>query len=123
MAIIEQWSEEKTQAWKARAATFPHHLRALAESFPPNKLFRHKHTGYRVTVCNFANDGRHVAIKVTGKFNLLPFNYVEFEVPIEDLVECDAPGPQEEVGELIKSGAEILIYMAELTRQMEGEPS
>jgi hypothetical protein len=87
------------QGWREWLAGRPPAVRALAEKYPPDRLYRMADTGHRVTLLAYAEDGT-VRVAVTGRFNLVSFERQVFGVDPATLVECDLPGPDEPLGSM-----------------------
>lgn len=77
--------------------TLPEPSRSLAKRFDPWTLYRLTPTGSRVTIESFRDDGT-VRVFVSADYNLVIFGRSVFGVAPDDLVECDLPGPDEQVG-------------------------
>jgi hypothetical protein len=57
-------------------------------------------TGQRVFPVSYSEDGT-VRVIVSGKYNLVSFEREVFGVEIDDLEECDLPGPDEPLGAIL----------------------
>lgn len=106
MAQIIDWTEEQKKLWAAWVAERPDSVRALCERLPPNKLYRMKSTGNRVTLVSYGEDGT-VRVAVTGEYNAVIFEREVFGVDANDLEECDMPAPDEPVGTMFRMEKEI----------------
>lgn len=99
--IISLSDEAKAEwdAWVASKAEWPA-LVASATARPPDRLYRMKSTGQRVYVVSYFEDGT-VRVAVDGRFNFVINERTVFGIRIDDLEECDLPGPDELVGCLV----------------------
>ena len=111
MALFEQWELEQELTWEMWVAAMPPALRDMAERFPPNRLFKMQSTGQRVTVQGYQSNGR-LTVDFSGRFNACMVERQICNVPPKDLVECDLPGPDEKLGAVLTSPAEISAYLA-----------
>lgn len=87
-------------AWLEWVASRPPVVRELCERYPPDRLYLMKHTGQRVVLYSYNEDGT-VTVQVLGKFNFVTFERQVFGVDPTNLVECDLPTPDELVGALV----------------------
>jgi|SRR5581483_4614995 len=97
MACITEWDNEQQRVWDEWVASRPPGVRTLCEKFPPNKLYRLKSSGHRVTVYSYAEDGT-LTVEITGQYNLIAFDRQVFGIKPEGLEECDLPAPDEPIG-------------------------
>lgn len=95
MAVIREITDQKAaDEWiKSR----PHVVQDMIAQCPPNRLYRIS-AGQRVTIYSYSED-RTVTVDVSGEYNRVVFGRRVFGIPIDDLVECDLPGPDEDVGD------------------------
>lgn len=99
MAEIAPWTDELRQQWDAWLAQRPKRVRRMARRFPPNRLYRMKSTGQRVTLLSYADDGESARVLVSSQYNFLStVNREVFGVRFSDLEECDLPADGELVG-------------------------
>lgn len=63
MAVIKEFSEEERVVWEQWVASRPPTVRAVAEHFPPNRLYRLRETGQRVTIAAYIEMGDGVERK------------------------------------------------------------
>lgn len=75
----------------------PECIQKMILSHPINKLYRMKSTGQRVFLTGYDEDGT-VSVIVSGEFNKVTFNRQVYNIPLDDLEECELPGPDEPVG-------------------------
>ena len=94
MAILFELDE---QEWRRWVDSRPLAVRAIAERLRPNRLYRMKNTGQRVTMYSISENGT-VTVDVTGQFNLIDFERQVFGVDPNNLEECDLPASDEPVG-------------------------
>ncbi len=95
MAKIAEINEAEWEAWKKGR---PAIVLATCERLPPDRLYRMKSTGHRVTILAYGEDGT-VRVDVSGAFNRVVFSRQVFGISADDLEECDLPGPDEDVGD------------------------
>lgn len=86
-------------AWAEWVATRPPAVQELCKRLPPDRLYRMRSTGKRVTLFLYCEDGT-VTVSVTGEFNVVIFDRQVFGISPDDLEECDLP-PR---GELLGTG-------------------
>ena len=89
-------------------------IQEMIRSHPPNKLYRHKETGQRLLIHSYSED-RTVSVIVSGKYNRVMFERNVFGTSIDQLEECDLPGPDEPVGVGITDPEELEMFI-DLTR-------
>jgi len=94
MATLCELDEKEWGKW---VKTRPKIVRENCEKFPPNKLYRLKNTGHRVTIGAYAEDGT-MRVYVSGDYNLVAFERQVFGIKPEDLEECDLPTKDEMLG-------------------------
>lgn len=112
--------EQDEAAWQAWLAERPPHVRTVAEKFPPNRLYRLKTSGHRVTVYSFSEEaGGCVTAKVnvTAEYNLVDFERQVFGVNPEDLEECDLPAPDEPLGSILNHPADLKRYIKKIREE------
>lgn len=69
----------------------------MCEKVVPWKLYRMASSGHRVTPVSYGEDGT-LTVAVRGKYNYVTMERQVFGVHVDDLTECDLPGPDERVG-------------------------
>jgi hypothetical protein len=87
----------------------------VAERFWPNRLYRLKRGGHRVTIVSFdeeENGAISLKVRVSGEFNAVIFERTVFGIKPEDLEECDLPEPGEILGSLDMSDLAKAMYDA-----------
>ena len=99
-SLIYDRTPAQEHAWKEWVAARPPHIQALCEQFPPNRLYRMKSTGRRVTIYAY-NEDKTVDVAITRQFNYHFFDRRVFGIDVEDLAECDVPAPDEPLGALL----------------------
>lgn len=107
MAIIRELNQK---AWDEWVESRPPIVLALCEKFPPNRLYKMKDSGHRVTIHSYCEDGT-LTVNVTGEFNRLCFNRKVFDVPQDNLEECDLPGDDEVLGTILTDPNQINEYI------------
>lgn len=93
MAQIREMNED----WDAWLAERPQVIQDLAKRLPPNLLYRMRGK-HRVTLYSYEEDGT-LSVHVSGQYNRVLFSRHVFGVLPDDLVECDLPGPDEDLGD------------------------
>lgn len=95
MAVVRPISNrEGFDAWVAGR---PRAVQEMVRLKPPDRLYKMQ-SGHRCTIYSYAEDGT-VTVAVTGEFNRVVFSRQVFGISIEELIECDPPGPDEDVGD------------------------
>lgn len=113
MVAVFEWTPESRADWDAWVKSRPEVIQNLAQQYPPNKLYRIKETGQRVTLISYGED-RTARVNVTGKYNTVMFDREVFGVPFDDLEECDLPDKDELIGTVLTNDADIEGYIDEL---------
>lgn len=109
MAILSEMNMKEVEKW---LATRPPIIRESFEKRPANRLYRMKSSGHRCTIYSYSEDGT-VTVAVTGQFNRVKFGRQVFGISLDDLEECELPGPDEELGEELQTQEEILAFVNE----------
>lgn len=110
MANFYEMSEEGAREYEKWLAERPALVRKICERLPPNKLYRMKTTGQRVTL-HSVNENGTVTVDVTAEYNLLDFETQVFGVDPGNLEECDLPKPDEPVGVLLEDPELVAKYI------------
>ena len=97
MAKIMDVNEVELAAW---LETRPRIIRDMAAKCPPGRLYRMASTGQRVLIQAYSED-RTVRVAVTKEYNFVSHERSVFGIPLEDLTECDLPGPDEPTGAVL----------------------
>jgi len=97
MAKVVDIDPKELEEW---LATRPLIIRELAAKCPPDRLYRMKSTGQRVTIVAYSEAGT-VRVNVTGQFNVVTVERSVSGVSVDDLEECDLPTPGEKVGAVL----------------------
>lgn len=100
--------------WNAWVATRPPVIQAMCAKLPPDRLYRMKSTGQRVTLHSYS-ENETVTVDITGEYNATMFDRQVFGVAADDLEECDLPASDEPIGTLLTEEAEVEAYI-DLTR-------
>lgn len=103
MAILFELNEPEWTEW---VNSRPPLVKDIAQKLPPNKLYRLKTTGQRVTMYSISENGT-VTVDITGEFNLIDFDRQVFGINPDDLEECDLPKENERLGAIYKTEEEI----------------
>ncbi len=90
MAKIISWTEETKKAWSDWVKSRPVSIQAICDRLPPNRLYRLKPSGRRVTLYAYNEDGT-LTVDVTGEYNFVVFDRRVVGVKPDDLEECDLP--------------------------------
>lgn len=109
MAKITEIDQE---AWAAWVATRPECVQVLCERLPPDRLYRLKPTGQRVTLHSYSENGT-VTVDISGEYNLITFDRQVFGINPDDLEECDVPAG-ELLGTLIVQDADVEAFIDEV---------
>lgn len=107
MAKITEIDEAEWAEW---VKTRPPVVQELCRRFPPNRLYRLRTTGQRVTLYSYNEDGT-VTVNVTGEYNRIIYARRVFGVSPDDLEECDLPVEGEPLGEMLTDEADIKKYI------------
>lgn len=102
MATLFELNEE----WDKWVEARPKEIQELCRLLPPNKLYRLKTSGHRATLYSY-EEGGTVTVNVTGQYNSVIFGRRVFGIQPEDLEECDLPGPDEVLGEILTAPKDI----------------
>jgi len=86
--------------------TRPENVQRMIELFPPNKLYRLKTTGNRVTIYSYSEDDT-LTVEVSGEYNAVMFERRVFGIKPEDLEECDLPDENESLGAVLTEQEDI----------------
>lgn len=81
-------------------ASRPKVIQGMIAKVPPNRLYRMKSTGSRVTLHSYSEDGT-VTVDISGNYNLVTFERQVFGIPIDDLEECGLPHADEVLGVML----------------------
>lgn len=103
MAKVCEIDEKQWQEW---VATRPPEVQALCIRLPPDRLYRMKSTGNRVTLYSYSENDT-VTVNVLAAYNALTFERQVFGISPDDLEECELPGQDEPVGALLTDRADI----------------
>jgi CYTH domain-containing protein len=103
MAIISKINHTEWANW---LKTRPASVRRLCERLPPDRLYRMKSTGQRVTLIAYSENDT-VRVNITGRYNLVSFDRQVFGVSADDLEECDLPPSDELIGTLLTQQEDI----------------
>ena len=95
---MAQWQELNEAVWEEWLAGRPEVIQELARRFRPDRLYRLTSSGHRCYPVSYSENGT-LTVAVTGQFNRIPFGRKVFGIKPEDLIECDLPGPDEDLGE------------------------
>jgi hypothetical protein len=99
--------------WTDWVATRPPEIQEMCKRWPPDRLYRMRDTGQRVTLLSYGEDGT-VRVSLTGQYNLVTFDREVFGINPNDLTECDLPKPEELVGTMLTEEAEIEAFVDEI---------
>lgn len=96
--------------WFEWVKTRPDCIRDLCERFPPDRLYRLKESGQRVTLYSYCEDGT-MTVAVSGEYNLVVFGRCVFGVFPDELEECDLPDPSQLTGAILTEQAEVQAFV------------
>lgn len=100
MAKIFELNDLQRHEWDKWLKTRPLVIQEMATSHPPNRLYYHEPSKRRVTLISYSED-RTVSVAVTGQYNLVSMERSVFGIPIDELVECSLPSPDEPLGAVL----------------------
>ncbi len=103
MAKINEMNQPQWDQW---VESRPPVVRDLCRRLPPDRLYRMKSTGQRVTIISYAEEGK-VRVLVSGKYNFVCQEREVFGVDPDDMEECDLPAKNEPLGSLDLSVDEV----------------
>jgi len=103
MAIVNEINQESWDEW---VKTRPPEIQELCKKLPPDRLYKMKDSGHRVTLHSYSEDGT-VTVNVTGEYNALTFERQVFGVNPDDLQECDLPDECEQLGAMLTESEQI----------------
>lgn len=104
MAKIAEINQDALNEW---LSTRPQMIQDMCAKYPPDRLYRMKDTGQRVTLYSYSEDGT-VTVTVSGTYNLIAtFERNVFGVDPSSLEECDLPSKDEVLGVLVATVIEI----------------
>lgn len=104
MARTMEPTAEQLEGYRARVASRPDAVRAVAEQFEPWGLYRMKSTGHRVTVASFGEgeDGAvTLTVNVLAAYNFVTFERQVFGIDLADLEPCELPDRDEITGTVL----------------------
>jgi hypothetical protein len=110
-------AELDTDGWEEWISTRPPVVQELCRRLPPDRLYRMKPHGQRVTIVSYAENGT-VKVNVGGEFNAVTFERQVFGVNPDDLEECDLPAANEPVGALFSEREAIESHIEMLRDSM-----
>jgi hypothetical protein len=96
-------------AWEEWKNSRPPTVKAICERLRPDRLYRLKTTGQRVTMHSINEDGT-VTVDITGEYNHIDFAYSVFWINPDDLEECELPQKDELLGEWFTHEVDIEAY-------------
>lgn len=97
-------------AWDDWVSTRPPVIQEMCALLPPDRLYRLKTSGHRVTLMSYFED-RTVSVAVSGKYNAVIFERQVFGVKPEDLEECDLPTDSEPLGAVLTEHEDVETYI------------
>lgn len=110
MAKIIEWTPEQQAEFDDWVASRPPKIQAMVRSHPPNRLYRLTSTNQRVTIFAYGEGGT-VQVIVSGQYNLIVFDRKVFGINLAELIECELPGPDEELGTALTDPAQIEAFV------------
>ncbi len=103
MAII---AELDKKAWNRWVKSRPVVVREICRRLPPDRLYRMKSTGQRVTLYSYSEEGS-VTVNITGEYNAIVFDRQVFGIDPNDLEECDLPPSDEPIGTMLTEEKDV----------------
>lgn len=119
MAKVAELNQESWDEW---VATRPPVVQELCRRLPPDRLYRMRPTGHRVTLVSYSENGT-VTVDVGGEFNAVTFERQVFGVNPDDLEECDLPGADDVTGVLLTAPDEVSAFCKMLRNPSAGAES
>jgi hypothetical protein len=110
MANYIEFTEEQQVEFSQWLSMRPPEIQAMVVKFPPNKLYRLKSSGSRVTIISYETDNT-VTVAISGRFNRVMFERNVFGIALEDLEECDLPSEDEDLGAMLTDENEIKAFI------------
>lgn len=110
MALIIEWTKKQREDWDKWIATCPSIIQELCKKFPPNKLYKLKSSGHRVTIYSYSED-KTITVIVSGEYNAVIFDRQIFGIPPDDLEECGLPLETEPLGTLLAEKKDINAFI------------
>ena len=103
MAMINELDQK---AWGEWVATRPEVVQKLCNDYPPDRLYKIKETGKRITLHSYSEDGT-MTVNMTGEYNAVIFNSRVFGIKPEDIEECDLPATDEPTGTMLTKEGDV----------------
>ena len=110
MAKIIEWTKDQYEIWNEWVATRPPVVQELCTRFFPDRLYRLKSSGHRVTLYSFSEDGT-ITVNITGEYNVIMFDRQVFGINPADLEECDLPAPDEMTGTVLTEANDVNAFI------------
>lgn len=110
MAALFEFDPARQAAFDEWLASRPLHIQSLVRRLPPNRLYRHKKSGHRMTIVSYAENGT-VTATVSGQYNFCVFEREVFGIPVDDLEECDLPSPDEKLGAVLTDPEDVEAFI------------
>ena len=107
MAIINELNEVEWNKW---VSTRPKIIQEMCKKFPPDRLYKLKNSGHRVTILSYSED-ETLTVTVSGEYNSIMFDRNVFGIRQDDLKECDLPGCDEVLGATFTDKSDIDVYL------------
>ncbi len=101
---------ELNDSWYEWVKTRPECIRVLCERFTPDRLYRLKSTGSRVTIYSYSEDNT-LTVDITGDYNAHMMDRRVFGINPDDLEECDLPAEDEILGAVLTDDADIEAFV------------
>lgn len=94
---MAKFAELDQEVWDEWVSSRPPVIQELCALLPPDRLYRLKSSGYRVTILSYS-ENKTVTVGITEEYNFVLFNRQVFDVKPECLEECDLPNDKEPIG-------------------------
>lgn len=101
--------------WNEWVSARPKNVQKLCRQFPPDRLYRLKPAGHRVTIFSYSENGT-ISVLVSGDYNAVLFERRVFGIDPNDIEECDTPSPTERLGVVLKDEKVIQMVCNELCK-------
>lgn len=86
MAVVKELNHTVWESW---VSSRPPIIQEMCRKWPPDRLYQ-MDTMHRCTIYSYSEDGM-VTVRITGQYNLIPFDRQVFGIDPASLHECDLP--------------------------------
>lgn len=96
---MARFTELNQPEWEKWLSTRPQVIQDMAAKLPPDHLYQLLPNGNRCTIYAY-NEDETVTVIISGEYNRILFGRNVFGISPADLIECELPGPDEELGDI-----------------------